>query len=149
MTKKADLLKEAQARNLDVTDKNTVAEIKDALNKHSEEVVVNENENGEATQNTTKEGDESPVTNTESIPQNGVTEIETTPAPNPIAEEADARRTEGEIKFADESNPNLKGRAGNSDDVDQDGNVRTGGKSYGVAANDPESEKNDGSDTDK
>lgn len=77
MTKKADLLKEAQARNLDVTDKNTVAEIKDALNNDT--VVVNENRGQE----------------------------------------------------------------------DVDGYERTGGKSYGVAPNDPESENNDGSDTDK
>jgi predicted DNA binding CopG/RHH family protein len=77
------------------------------------------------------------VENTESIPQNGVTEIDTTPAPNDIAKEADESRTEAEIKFADESNPNQKARVSAApDEYDQDGNERGGGKSYGVAAED-------------
>lgn len=102
-----------------------------------EEVEVNPNEDGEAKFGTTKEGQEDPVENTESVPQNGVTEITTTPAPNDIAKEADEARTKEEIKFADESNPNQKARVASApSEFDQDGNERGGGKSYGVAAED-------------
>lgn len=97
------------------------------------------NENGEKTNGTTKDGSTAPVKNTTSVPQNGVTEVETTDAPNDIAKEADEARTEDEVKFADESNPNQKARyqGAHGDELDQDGNQRTGGYSYGVAEDDP------------
>lgn len=103
-----------------------------------EEVQVNENKGGEATNNTTQQGDTSTVENTDKIPQNGVDKIETLQVTdNPIALEADANRTKEEIQFADESNPNQKGRnASAPDEYDQDGNLRTDGYSYGVAADD-------------
>lgn len=102
-------------------------------------VVVAENTDGEATNGTTLEGNKEPVKNTDSIPQNGVTEIETTEAPNDIAKEADEARTEEQIKFSDESNPNQKARTkGAPSEYDQDGNPRGSGYSYGVAPEDGE-----------
>lgn len=104
----------------------------------SDAVVVQPNEDGEGTHGTTQEGDTSPIKNTDSVPQNEVDSIETTPAPNEIAEAADADRTADEIAFANESNPNQKGRttsAGGAE-YDQDGNLRTDGYSYGVAPDD-------------
>lgn len=105
---------------------------------NKEEVQVNANENGEATNGTTLEGDESPVDAGDNIPQNGVTDIKTGEEnSNQVSVDADDSRTEEEVKFADEANPNNKARvegAGGSD-YDQDGNLRTGGKSYGIAAN--------------
>lgn len=104
------------------------------------DVVVADNPQGEATNDTTKDSSTAPVQNTDSVPQNDVAQIETTPAPNEVAKEADASRTPEEIAFADESNPNQKARdAGAPGEVfDQDGNQRTGGYSYGVAADDTE-----------
>lgn len=102
-----------------------------------DKVTVNENQDGEATKDTSKDGNTAEVKNTDSIPQNDVDSIETTPAPNDVAKEADASRTKEEIAFADESNPNQKSRdAGAPGEFDQDGNARTGGYSYGVAADD-------------
>lgn len=104
--------------------------------KSDEQVVVAKNTKGEAKAGTTESGQKDAVENTESIPQNGVIEIHTTEAPNEIAKAADEARTEAEVKFADESNPNQKGRfEGAEGEFDQDGNERSGGKSYGVAAN--------------
>lgn len=104
-----------------------------------EQVVVNENEGGEATNGTTREGDDTPVLNTDKIPQNGVKTIEVLQVTdNEVATKADEDRTEEEVQFADESNPNQKGRtasAGGSE-FDQDGNLRTDGYSYGVAPDD-------------
>jgi hypothetical protein len=138
-TNKAELLEQAKSQGLDVNTKTTVAELREKLGTSDEVVTVNENKDGEATNNTTEEGNESSVENTESIPQNGVTEIETLDVTdNPVAKKADDARTEDEVKFADESNPNQKARtaATNDADYDQDGNLRTGGKSYGVADDD-------------
>lgn len=103
-----------------------------------DKVTVNDNQDGEATNDTSKEGDSTKVENTESIPQNNLDEIETTPAPNDTAKEADASRTKEELAFADESNPNQKARDAGApgEEFDQDGNPRTGGYSYGVAADD-------------
>lgn len=103
-----------------------------------ESVRVNENRDGEATNGTTKQGDESPVQNTDKIPQNGVKKIDVLEVTdNPIAKEADASRTEEEVQFADESNPNQKGRSASAPtEYDQDGNLRTDGYSYGVAPDD-------------
>lgn len=103
-----------------------------------ESVTVNENRDGEATNGTTKQGDESPVQNTDKIPQNGVTEIEVLKVTdNEVATQADEDRTVEEVKFADESNPNQKGRnASAPTEYDQDGNLRTDGYSYGVAPDD-------------
>lgn len=106
---------------------------------NSESVVVQENKDGEATNGTTLQGNTDPVENTQSVPQNGVTEVETLDVTdNEIAKEADESRTEDEVKYADESNPNQKGRttsAGGAE-YDQDGNLRTDGYSYGVAPDD-------------
>lgn len=101
-------------------------------------IKVNENEGGEATSGTTKQGDTSPVQNTDKIPQNGVDEIETLQVTDdPVALAADADRTEEEVQFADESNPNQKGRnASAPEKYDQDGNLRTDGYSYGVGPDD-------------
>lgn len=102
-------------------------------------VVVQENKDGEATHGTTLEGNTEPVKNTDKIPQNGVTEVETLDVTdNEVAKQSDDDRTEEEVKFADESNPNQKGRttsAGGAE-FDQDGNQRTDGYSYGVAPDD-------------
>lgn len=137
---KAELLEQAKSEGLDVNTKTTKAELEALLSDSGDqEVTVNENKDGEATNNTTEEGDESSVENTESIPQNGVTEIETLDVTdNPVAKKADEARTEEEVEFADESNPNQKARTAATDDAeyDQDGNLRTGGKSYGVADDD-------------
>lgn len=107
---------------------------------NKDEVVVAENFDGEATHGTTEEGDKSEVKNTDSIPQNSAKaeEIETTPAPNPVAEKADEDRTDEEKEFSNESNPNQKGRSASTEDaeVDQDGNPRTDGYAYGVAPDD-------------
>lgn len=112
--------------------------VKDTQEGSVESVVVNENKDGEATNGTTKEGDDSPVKNTDKIPQNGVTEIEVMQVTdNEVATEADKDRTVEEVKFADESNPNQKGRnASAPTEYDQDGNLRTDGYSYGVAPDD-------------
>lgn len=127
-----DLPKESQvsdAQSTNVSDKTPV----------TDEVVVQENNDGEAVNGTTKQGSTEPVKNTDKIPQNGVTEVEVLPVTdNDVAREADAARTEEEVKFSDESNPNQKGRqtsAGKSE-YDQDGNLRTDGYSYGVAPDD-------------
>lgn len=104
----------------------------------SDAVVVQPNVEGEGTHGTTQEGDTSPIKNTDKVPQNAVDSIETTPAPNDIAKEADENRTKDELAFANESNPNQKGRttsAGGAE-YDQDGNLRTDGYSYGVAPDD-------------
>lgn len=116
------------------------ANVKDVAST-PEEVQVNENKSGEATNNTTQQGDTSTVENTDKIPQNGVDKIETLQVTDdPIALEADANRTKEEIQFADESNPNQKGRnASAPEEYDQDGNLRTDGYSYGVAADDTRS----------
>lgn len=105
---------------------------------NKDEVVVAQNEDGEATHGTTQEGNESPVENTESIPQNPDEDIETTEPTNPVAEQADEDRTDEEKEFSNESNPNQKARTASTEDaeVDQDGNPRTGGYSYGVAPDD-------------
>lgn len=107
-------------------------------NSKDEEVVVNENEGGEATRGTTKEGDTSDVKNTESVPQNEDSDIETTEPTNEVAEKADEDRTDEEKEFANESNPNQKARTASTEDadLDQDGNERTSGYSYGVSADD-------------
>lgn len=114
------------------------ANVSDTQDKDVEKIKVNENENGEATNGTTQEGDESPVHNTDKIPQNGVKDIEVLEVTdNPIAKAADEDRTEEEVQFADESNPNQKGRnASAPTEYDQDGNLRTDGYSYGVAPDD-------------
>lgn len=110
-----------------------------------DEVVVNENVNGEATSGTTLDGSTDPVKNTDSIPQNDVSEIKTTPhsdlppSSREVAKAADEARTSGELAFANESNPNRKGRSASAkgETHDQDGNLRTDGYSYGVAPDDP------------
>lgn len=114
------------------------ANVADVQEGDVESIKVNENEEGEATNGTTKEGDTSPVFNTDKIPQNGVKKIEVLEVTdNPIAKEADENRTEEEVQFADESNPNQKGRnASAPTEYDQDGNLRTDGYSYGVAPDD-------------
>lgn len=101
-------------------------------------VVVAQNTDGEATNGTTKDGDNSEVLNTESIPQNPDNDIETTEPTNDVAEEADESRTEEEKEFSNESNPNQKARTVSQGDseYDQDGNLRTDGYSYGVAPDD-------------
>lgn len=98
-----------------------------------DEVVANQNEGGEATHGTTLDGNEKEVKNTTSIPQNGQTEIQTFGDPQP----EDEARTESEVRYADEANPNQKARKYVPGEVDEDGNTRTGGKSYGVSSNDP------------
>lgn len=140
MATKAELLEQAKALGLDVKSSITKKELESTLqNSNFETVVVNENENGEAKAGTTEDGQTDPVENTESVPQNGVTEIETlnaieANADSSIAEEADAARTKKNIQFADESNPNQKGRNTVAPgEYDQDGNLRTDGKSYGVS----------------
>lgn len=143
MANKAELLEQAKSQGLDVNTKTTKADLESMLGTSDsseakssgntadepsvETVVVNSNDDGEATSGTTKEGDTSEVTNKDSIPQN---DAENTPEDG----DAEGRSTE-EFEFADESNPNNKARwtgAGGSE-YDQDGNLRTGGKSYGVA----------------
>lgn len=156
MAKKAELLEEAKRRNLDVNSKTTVAELEALLGDETtqaggsesastaernniDKVKVNDNENGEATNGTTKEGSEDTVTNTESVPQNGVEGVEVFESTdNEVAKKADEARTAEEVKFADESNPNQKSRVNSTqgEEFDQDGNVRTGGKSYGIADDD-------------
>lgn len=155
MSTKQELYEEAKGKGLKVTTKTKKSELEELLGNGNNNkdipnekpgaepvVTVNENEDGEATSGTTKEGDESPVKNTESIPQNGKTDVEILEVTdNEIAKKADAARTEEQFKFADESNPNQKGRyEGAPTEYDQDGNLRTGGKSYGVSANNPENE---------
>lgn len=102
------------------------------------EVVVAHNEGGEATHGTTQHGDEEPVKNTQSIPQNSESDIKTTEAPGDTAKEADEARTDEEKEFSNESNPNQKARTASTEDaeLDQDGNYRTDGYSYGVAPDD-------------
>lgn len=143
MATKAELLDQAREQGLDVNSKTTKSELESMLasndtsntNTNGGDVVVNENDNGEATNGTTKQGDESPVKNGENVPQNGVTEIETTPETSVTSTNGDENRSEEEIKFADEANPNNKARytGAGGGEYDQDGNLRTGGKSYGVA----------------
>jgi len=104
---------------------------------HKQNVEVASNQGGEATNGTAQDGNDKPLENTSSVPQNDQDSVETTPAENETAKEADERRTKEEFKFADESNPNQKARnAGAEDEFDQDGNPRTGGYSYGVAPDD-------------
>lgn len=134
-----------ELRNEELRDEGEVkgmeANVEDVA-ENPESVTVNENEGGEATHGTSKEGDESPVENTDKIPQNDVTEIEraqdvTEAEADEIGEKADLDRTEEELQYADESNPNQKGRnAAAPGKYDQDGNLRTDGYSYGVAADD-------------
>lgn len=150
MATRDELYKEAKEKGLDVNSKTTKADLEKALSDNSgetsggtqgvQEVEVNPNDNGEATNGTEKEGQDSPVENTESVPQNGVDSVETfQTTDNEVATRADESRTEEEVQFADESNPNQKARNAATDgaEVDQDGRPRTGGKSYGVAADDP------------
>lgn len=136
MATKQELYEEAKARGLNVTSRTTKAEL---------ESLVAPNFDGEATNGTVKEGDDTPLTRGESVPNSGQTDVETVDVnSDEAAKEADEARTEEEFKFADESVPNEKGRfagqqEGDSVDeegrpVDQDGNIRTGGKSYGVSA---------------
>ncbi len=143
MATKAELLAQAKEQGLDVNTSISKKELENKLNQGSpqdervDEVTVNENQDGEATNDTTKEGDEKSVENTESIPQNGVTKIEVLEVTdNEVAKKSDAARTKIEIQFADESNPNQKARNEGDQEYDQDGNLRTGGKSYGVSADD-------------
>lgn len=161
MATRDELYKEAKAKGLDVKSNAKKAELEEALNsgadsathedaggKKSEPVAetdnvetvkVNDNEGGEATNGTTKDGEEGEVQNTESIPQNGVDSIATLQTTdNEVAKAADAARTKEELEFADESNPNQKSRVNSTQgaEFDQDGRPRTGGKSYGVAADD-------------
>ena len=151
MPSKAELQEEAKNRGIEFNSNATKAELEQLLDGSSsnelsgdtqdvEQVQVNQNDEGEATNGTTKQGSEAPVENTENVPQNGETDIQTTEESekNPVAEKADASRTEEEVKFADESNPNQKARntATQGQEFDQDGNPRTGGKSYGTSADD-------------
>lgn len=147
MATKAELLEQARERGLDVKTDSTKAELESMLNDRNtssgndEQAQVSRNEDGEATNGTSRQGDDSPIDNTDSIPQNDVDRIdvrETTD--NPVAKRADAERTKEEIEFADESNPNQKARnaATEGAEYDQDGNPRTGGKSYGVSEDDVE-----------
>lgn len=148
MATKAELLEQAKAKGLEVDENSSKADLQAALDGNSspsssDAVQVQSNDEGEATNGTSQEGDTSPVKNTDSIPQNDVKEVETTPldavneADRPIAEKADADRTDEELAFSDESNPNQKARnASAPDEFDQDGNPRTGGYSYGVAPDD-------------
>lgn len=158
MATKAELQEQAKSQGVDFTSKTTKAELEQLLSSDAttdtaggqkseptaetdgvETVKVNENENGEATNGTTKDGSETPVENVESVPQNGADGIEVfKTTDNKIAEEADEARTKEEVAFADESNPNQKSRvnATQGHEYDQDGNPRAGGKSYGVSDDD-------------
>lgn len=167
MATKAELLEQAQEQGLDVNSRTTKAELESKLGQDGENtadeqpqentpaeggeqtsgetqevdtVEVNDNTDGEATNGTTEQGNEGAVENTQSVPQNGVDEIQTLDLTNddPIAKKADEDRTDEELAFADESNPNQKARNAATDgaEFDQDGNPRTGGYSYGVAADD-------------
>lgn len=179
MATKAELLEQAKQAGFNVNTKTTKADLESmlgnreqattAVNKASQEqapekqvadntpVVVNENENGEATSGTTLDGDQSQVHNTDSIPQNHVAEIKTTPhdelppSSREVAKAADEARTAGELEFANESNPNMKGRKASAagEDFDQDGNLRTEGYSYGVAPDDPSTTPQGGTNNEK
>ena len=143
--KKQELLDQLKEKGIEVHEDMNKRELQSLLKENeSEETVVSENHDGEATNGTTKEGDESEVKNTDSIPQNGKTDVETTNPYNPgtaVSIEADDARTEDEFKFADESNPNQKARKEGQREYDQDGNLRTGGKSYGVSGDNPRVEE--------
>lgn len=146
MATKAELLEKARDLGLDVNSKTSKSDLESKLssqkegkssNSDDEKVTVNENKDGEATRGTTRDGDEEPVKNGEEVKQNGVEEVKVLGGDNNSELVTDESRTEEEVRFADESNPNNKARlegAGDSD-FDQDGHARTGGKSYGVAAN--------------
>lgn len=112
MSNKQELLDEAKSRGLKVNHNLSKAELQELLDNDAN-------------------------VDTTSAPENDVDTVETTPAPNDTAKKADEDRTKEEVEFADESNPNQKARTdGATDELDQDGNRRTGGYSYGVAAND-------------
>jgi hypothetical protein len=154
MSTRAELLEQAKEQGLAVNTKTTKSQLETMLgleddndtsqddsSPDTENTVQPEdnNSNGEKTNGTTLDGNTEPVTNETSIPQNGQTEVETTDdVDNPVTQEADAARTGDQVKFADESNPNQKARDGGApgETYDQDGNLRTGGYSYGVAAED-------------
>lgn len=139
MASKAELLDQAREQGLDVKTSTSKKELESMLasdtNSVDTSVTVNDNTDGEATNGTVQDGSTNEVKNGENIPQNGITETKTTAADSTISTQGDEARTEEETKYADESNPNNKARvtgAGGSL-YDQDGNLRTGGKSYGVA----------------
>lgn len=159
MATKQELQEQAKAKGVEFNSKTTKAELEAAVNGSDETTVtaggqesqptaetqevdsvkVNENESGEATNGTTKDGSEKPVKNTDSVPQNGVETVEVfETTDNEVAKQADAARTKEEVQFADESNPNNKSRVNSTqgEKYDQDGNLRTGGKSYGIADDD-------------
>lgn len=121
--------KTSGTRKASETDKNRTRQ------PSSSEVTVNENEGGEATNGTTREGDESPIKNGEEVKQNGVSQVEVIGGDNNTDVEGDESRSETEVKFADEGNPDNKARytGAGGGEYDQDGHQRTGGKSYGVA----------------
>jgi len=159
MANKAELLEQAKEKGLDVKSSTTKAELESMLAESGSDTpetgtasgtgalpsVVDatsentNNPNGEKTNGTTKDGSEEPVTNETAVPQNGDTEVSTLDVTdNPVAKRADESRTEEEVTFADEANPNQKRRDGGApgEEYDQDGNPRTGGYSYGVSADD-------------
>jgi hypothetical protein len=153
MTNKAELLAQAKDKGLDVNSRTTKSELESMLNtgetqsngdtrpevQDKDKVRVNENEQGEATNGTTKQGSDSPIDNTTSVPQNGLDTVETLKTTdNEVAKRADESRETQEIEFADQSNPNQKSRVAGSlgEEYDQDGNLRTGGYSYGVSEDD-------------
>jgi hypothetical protein len=156
---KAELLEEAKNRGLSVNTRTSKAELESMLDdgrlnpttenttegqdrpevQNKEEVRVNENQDGAATNGTTQHGSDKPVDNTTSVPQNGVDTVNTLKTTdNEIAKRADESRETQEVEFADQSNPNQKARVAGAlgEEYDQDGNLRTGGYSYGVAEDD-------------
>lgn len=76
------------------------------------------------------------LTVADEVKRNDVTEVRVhDPESATMETVVDENRTERQVRFADEQNPNQRGRrdGAQGSDYDQDGNLRTGGKSYGVA----------------
>jgi hypothetical protein len=98
------------------------------------DTVVTELETGETDADGNPETEE--VTVGDVQPRNEVTEVRVLDPESPTMETVvDENRTQRQVEFADEQNPNQRGRrdGAQGSDYDQDGNLRTGGKSYGVA----------------